>query len=131
MAVYQSGPRRTLLAVLSPSAVTCALTGYAAIVGGATAWTAKGGTFARIESLMAYSARVPHPVGDTCAPKATPVHGQVFETAIVKSGYLVNLHLTVVVPPQSLQGGTQAAHGIEGETLDLLQINGTSTRSLG
>jgi hypothetical protein len=131
MAVYQAGPRRTLLAVLSPAAVTCALSGYGTIVGGTTPWTAEGTGFGRTESLMTYSARVPHPVGRTCEPKPTPVHGQVFETAVVKGGYLVNLHLTIVVPPQTLDDGTQAAHGIEGETLQLLQVNGTPTSALG
>jgi hypothetical protein len=49
----------------------------------------------------------------------------------VRSGYLVSVRLTVVVPPQRLSNGTEAAHGAEGEALVLLRINGTPTRSLG
>jgi hypothetical protein len=132
MAVYQVGARSTrLLAVLDQTAITCALSAYTSIVGGTTAWTANGSGYTRTETLAAYSARVPRTTGTSCEPHPTSVHGQVLEKAIVRSGYLVGVRLTVVVPPQKLSNGTEAAHGAEGEVLVLLRINGTPTRSLG
>jgi hypothetical protein len=130
MAVFRVKPRR-LLAVLDESAITCALEGYTAMVSGSTPWTANGSTYTRSESLMAYAARVPHQVGNSCTGQESIVEGTVYETAVVKSGYLVGLYYKVVVPPQELKGGTPAAHGTEGESIELLQINGTPTSSLG
>ena len=49
----------------------------------------------------------------------------------MRSGYLVGVRLTVVVPPQTLPNGSTAAHGVEGEALVMVQINGTRVRSLG
>ncbi len=132
MAVYQVAAGSTrLLAVLDPAAVTCALSEYTAIVGGTTPWTANGSGYTRTESLAAYSARVPRTTTTSCEPHPTSVRGQVLERAVVRSGYLVSVRLTVVVPPQRLSNGTEAAHGAEGEALVLLRINGTPTRSLG
>lgn len=132
MAVYQVGARSTrLLAVLDQAAITCALSAYTSIVGGTTPWSANGSGYTRTETLAAYSARVPRTAATSCEPYPTSVHGQVLEKAVVRSGYLVGVRLTVVVPPQKLSNGTEAAHRAEGEALVLLRINGTPTRSLG
>jgi hypothetical protein len=136
MAVYQTGTHLRLIAVLNQAAINCALDAYTAMVAGTTPWTtstrsAAGSTYRRTESLAEYSARVPRAVGTECTPRSTVVHGTVLEVATVRSGFLVTLHLTIVVPPQTFNGGTLAARGIEGETLQLLQINQTPVGSLG
>ena len=132
MAVYQVTGRSTrLLAVLDKSAITCALNAYTSIVGGTTPWTANGSTYTRTETLAVYSARVPRTAGPSCAPQPTAVHGRVLEIAVVRSGYLISVRLTVVVPPQKLSNGAEAPHGAESEALVLLRINGTPTRDFG
>jgi len=132
MAVYQVAGRSTrLLAVLDQSAVTCALSAYTSIVGGTMPWTAAGSTYTRTESLAVYSARVPRTSGPSCSPQPTAVSGRVQEIAVVRSGYLISIRLTVVVPPQKLSNGTEAAHGAESEALVLLRINGIPTRDYG
>ncbi len=131
MAVYQVGSSPKLLAVLNPAAIACALSEYGAIVGGSTPWTVTGSTFVRTESLADYSARVPHVTATSCTPSPSTVHGQVHEKAVVRAGYLAGVRLTVVVPPQTLSNGTEAAHGSEGEALVMIQINDTSIRKLG
>jgi hypothetical protein len=131
MAVYQVGAHLRLMAVPDQPAIDCALSAYTAMVGGTTPWApdgsaaSSGSTYRRTESLAAYSARVPQAVGTVCTPQSTVVRGTVMEVATIRSGYLVTLRVTVVVPPQTFNGGTLGAHGIEGETLQLLQINGT------
>ncbi len=131
MAVYQVGSRLRLLAVLDQAASTCALSEYTAIVGGSTPWTQSGKTYTRNESLADFSARVPNVTATSCAPHPATVHGQVFERAAVRSGYVVGLRLTAVIPPQTLRGGGSAQHGTAGETLVLLSINGTRVNKLG
>ena len=132
MAVYQVTGRSTkLLAVLDQAAVTCTLRAYTAIVGGATPWVANGSAYTRTETLAAYAARVPRTATSSCEPQPTSVRGQVLEKAVVRSDYLVAVRLTVVVPPQRLSNGTEAAHGAEGEALVFLRISGTPTRNLG
>jgi hypothetical protein len=74
---------------------------------------------------------VPTVAGGSCAPRPATVHGQVHENAAVRSGYLVGVHVTVVVPPQTLSNGRPAAHGSVNEALVLLQIDGTRVRELG
>ena len=83
------------------------------------------------ESLADYSGRVPDATGTTCSPRPSPVRGTVAEVADVKSGYLVSVRLTVVVPPQRLANGSAATHGVEGEALNLLKIDGRPTSALG
>ncbi len=119
MAVYQVGSSNSLLAVLSPAAVACALSEYGAIVGGSTPWTTSGGAFVRTESLADYSARIPSVTAtSSCAPSPTTAQGQVREKVVVRGGYLVGVRLTVVVPPQRLANGTPVAHGTEGDAFD-------------
>jgi hypothetical protein len=126
MTVYQEvGSTLKLIGVLSPSASACSLSTYAAIVGGATPWTASGAAFVRTETLAAFDARVPAATATTCEPRATTVQGTVHERAAVRSDYLVGVRLTVVVPPQKLSNGQSAASGVENQALVLLGINGT------
>jgi hypothetical protein len=132
MTVYQEvGSTLKLIGVLSPSASACSLSTYAAIVGGATPWTASGAAFVRTETLAAFDARVPAATATTCEPRATTVQGTVHERAAVRSDYLVGVRLTVVVPPQKLSNGQSAASGVENQALVLLEINGTRTAALG
>ena len=112
------------------SGVSCVLSAFSSIVGGSTAWAATGdGNYTRTESLAEYSARVPSTSGATCAPRPSLVHGQVTEHAQVKSDYLVAVRLTVVVPPQTLDG-RPVAHGVEGEDLVMSRIGKTPVRTL-
>ncbi|MGO8826170.1 MAG: hypothetical protein ACLQU9_13155 [Acidimicrobiales bacterium] len=132
MAVYQVvGTQTKLLAVLDQAAVTCALSAYTAVVGGTTPWTGNGTTYTRTESLAAYTGRIPRTTSASCAPQATSTQGQVLEKAVINSGYLVGVRVTVVVPAQRLSSGQQVAHGVEGEALVLLQIDGVAVRNLG
>jgi hypothetical protein len=55
----------------------------------------------------------------------------VSELATLRAGYLTALRVTIVVPPQTFNGGTLSAQGVEGETLQLLRINGMAVGSLG
>jgi hypothetical protein len=131
-AVYQVGTSARLIAVLGEQGSRCALSAYTSIVGGPVAWNARGaGSYARTESLADYSGRVPDATGTTCSPRPSPVRGTVAEVADVKSGYLVSVRLTVVVPPQRLANGSAATHGVEGEALTLLKIDGRPTSALG
>lgn len=132
MAVYQVvGTHTKLLAVLSPSAITCALSAYTAIVGGSAPWTGSGTAYTRTESLAAYSSRIPRTASASCTPAATTVQGQVHEQAVIRAGYLVGSRVTVVVPGQPLGNGQESAHGVDGEALVLLQIDGVAVRNLG
>jgi hypothetical protein len=131
-AVYQVGTTTRLIALLGEQGSQCALSAYTSIVGGPVAWNARGtGSYARTESLADYSGRVPYATGTTCSPRPSTVHGTVAEVADVKSGYLVSVRLTVVVPPQRLANGSAAAHGVEGEAINLLKIDGRLTSALG
>lgn len=132
IAVYQltSSGAQPLTVVRQPH-VTCDLSAYTSIVGGSTPWTGSGkGTYTRTESLADYSSRVPATGITTCAPRPSPVHGQVHEKAVVRGDYLVAVGVTVVVPPQNLSNGRPAAHGVEGEQLVMIKIGNTSVKSL-
>jgi hypothetical protein len=139
MAVYGTGAPPKLLAVLDQPAIDCVRRAYTAMVGGGAPWvfsgtSAKAGSagsiYRRTESLAAYSSRVPRATSSVCAPQTNVVRGTVDELAIVRSGFLVSLRTTIVVPPQTVAGGTLAAPGVVGEILQLLQINGTPVGSL-
>ena len=138
MAVYQTGAQLKLLAVLDQPAIDCALSAYTAMVGGTEPWAfsgtstkagSVGSIYRRTETLSVYSSRVPRGTGSVCAPQTDVVRGTVFELAIVRSRFLVSLRTAIVVPPQTAAGGTVAAHGVVGEILQLLQINGTPVGS--
>ena len=131
MRVYQqSGSGSRLVAVLNPSAVACGLTTYRSVVGGSTPWTPSGKGFVRTESLGEYDARVPHATATTCDPQPTNVLGSVKERATVRGGYLVGVRLTVIVPPQKLASGQEAASGVENQALVMRQVNGTPVSAL-
>jgi hypothetical protein len=132
MAVYQVTSSTTrLVGLLSPAAITCALSSYTSIVGGSTPWTPDGTSYTRTESLADYTARVPDVSSTTCQPHPSMLHGSVRERAGVRAGYLVGIRLTVDVPAQRLANGTAALSGTEGEALVMIAIDGTPTRHLG
>jgi hypothetical protein len=132
MAVYQVGSPTRLVAVLPEQAIECALITYTANVSGSVPWQSTGdSSYTRTESLAEYSSRVPYATSTTCVPQPTQVHGTVKETATLKAGYLTKLTLLVVVPQQTLPSGGSSFHGVEGETLTLLKINGTPVGQLG
>lgn len=117
-------------ALLGPAAVTCALDTYTSLAGGSTPWTPSGSIYVRTETLAEYSSRVPDVVGATCEPHTATVQGTVHERASVRSGYLVGMRLTIVVPRQTIGNGSQATAGREDEAIILTEINGTATRTL-
>jgi hypothetical protein len=132
MTVYQEvGSSSKLIAVLPPSASTCSLSTYTAIVGGSTPWTASGAAFVRTETLATYDARVPVSVGTTCVPRQSTAQGTVKEKAAVRAGYLVGVRVTAFVPTQKLTNGQSALSGTQTQALVLLEINGTRTAALG
>jgi hypothetical protein len=127
--VTGSGTTQPIGEIRGPE-VSCVLSAFSSLVGGSEAWAATGGgNYTRTESLAEYSARVPSTSGTTCAPQPSPVHGEVTEHALVKSDYLVAVHLTVVVPAQTVNG-RPAAHGVEGEDLVMTRIGDTPVSTL-
>jgi hypothetical protein len=132
MAVYQVTKKGAQpIALLHQPSVSCVLSAYSSIVGGSTAWAASGhGEYTRTESLADYSARVPQTSGTACQPHPSTVRGQVSERALVRSGFLVAVRLIVVVPAQTLSNGRQAAHGVEGEELAMVEIGTRPVRTL-
>jgi hypothetical protein len=127
MAIYQVTSTTKYIGLLNPAGATCALSSYMAVVGGSTPWTPQGKTYQRTESLADYSARVPQVTPTTCAPQPSAVTGTVHEQAVVKSGYLLGVRITISVPKQNLSNGTPAAFGREGEALIMIEINGKRT----
>lgn len=113
MVVYRAGPPVKLLGTLGADAITSVLTGYAAVTAGTTPWIRHGSHFARTESLVAFSARVSH---------IRSAEGKVYETAVVRDGYLVLVNLHVIVLGQTRVNGRITPGGIIGETFDLVRI---------
>jgi hypothetical protein len=121
MVVYNvSGRSAKIAGVLRQPAVTCVLSSYSAMLQGEGSWKQKGGTFTRKESLADYSARVPRASGTTCQAVASTTQGQVYETAILRSDYLIAARAQVVVP----------THGTQGETLVFVRIANVPVRTL-
>jgi hypothetical protein len=121
MVVYNvSGSSAKIAGVLRQPAVACVLSSYSAMLQGEGSWKQKGGTFTRTESLADYSARVPRASGTACQPVASTTQGQVHETAILRSDYLVAARALVVVP----------THGTQGETLAFVRIGNVPVRTL-
>jgi hypothetical protein len=89
----------------------CVLSFYAAMLQGNASWHEhNGGTYTRTESLADYTARVPvpGPTGtSTCQPVPSTVQGQVLQTAVIRSGYLVAFSAQVTVPARGTQDETQ------------------------
>jgi len=121
MVVYDvSGTSAKLAGVLRQPAISCVLSSYTAMLQGQGAWQQKGGTFTRTESLAEYSARVPRANGSNCEALASTAQGQVHETAIIRSDYLVAARAQLVVP----------THGTQGETLVFIRIGKVPVRTL-
>ena len=121
MVVYDvSGSQARIAGVLHQPAISCVLSSYTAMLQGDGSWNQKGGTFTRTENLAEYSARVPNASGATCEPVTSTTPGQVHETAIVRSDYLVAARAQVVVP----------SHGTQGETLVFIRIGDVPVRTL-
>jgi hypothetical protein len=121
MVVYNvSGSSAKIAGVLRQPAVACVLSSYSAVLQGEGSWNQKGGTFTRTESLADYSARVPRASGTTCQAVASATQGQVHETAILRSDYLIAARAQVVVPKQ----------GTQGETLVFVRIGNVPVRTL-
>jgi hypothetical protein len=102
----------------------CVLSFYAAMLGGNASWQEhNGGRYTRTESLADYTARVPVPGptgSSTCEPVPSTVQGQVYQTAVVRSGYLVTFSAHVVIP----------AHGTQDETQSFVRIGDVVVRTL-
>ncbi len=121
MVVYDvSGSSAKIAGVLRQPAVTCVLSSYSAMLQGEGSWKQLGRTFTRTESLADYSARVPRASGTTCQAVASTTQGQVHETAILRSDYLIAARAQVVVP----------THGTQGETLVFVRIGNVPVRTL-
>jgi hypothetical protein len=115
MVVYLVAPSKKLLGTLDRDAIERTLTQYAAVTTGSTPWIRVGSHFTRVESLQVYEARV---------PKQPSLSGKVFETAVVRDGYLVDVNLHVVIPNQTTSAGRKATGGVDGESFHLLEIDG-------
>ena len=126
MVVYDvSGNSAKLAGVLRQPAISCVLSSYSAMLEGGGSWTQvqwkqKGQKFTRTESLADYSARVPRANGATCEAVPSTQPGQVHETAVIRSDYLVASQAQVVVP----------AHGTQSETLAFVRIGNVPVRTL-
>jgi hypothetical protein len=123
MLVYSvSGSTARLAGVVPQAEIACVLSSYAALVQGPGSWQQSGEFFTRTETLADYSARVPVPrTGAPCVPQPTSAAGQVYETAVVRSNYLIATRARIVT----------AAHGTQGEQLVFLRIGDVAVTSLG
>ena len=122
MVVYDvSGSSARLAGILRQPAVSCVLSSYSAMLQGDGSWTQKKyGTFARTESLADYTARVPHASGSSCSAVSNATQGQVRETAVIRSDYLIAARAQVVAP----------GNGTSGETLVFVKIGDVPVKSL-
>jgi hypothetical protein len=121
MVVYDvTGTTAKLAGVLRQPAISCVLSSYTAMLQGDGSWKQEGETYTRTESLADYSARVPRASGSTCTTATTTQQGQVHETAVIRSDYLIAARAQVVVP----------AHGTQGETLVFVKIGDVPVRTL-
>jgi hypothetical protein len=126
MAVFDvSGSSARLAGVLRQPAISCVLSSYSAMLQGPGSWTQvpwkqQGQKFTRTESLADYSARVPRANGATCEAVPSTQQGQVHETAVIRSDYLVASQAQVVVP----------ANGTQSETLAFVRIGNVPVRTL-
>jgi hypothetical protein len=123
MVVYDvSGSSARIAGVLRQPAVSCVLSSYAAMLQGQVSWVQKGETFKRTETLADYSSRVPHAnaSGTSCQPVASTTQGQVRETAVLRSDYLIAAQARVVAP----------SHGTQSETLAFIKIGTVPVRTL-
>jgi hypothetical protein len=125
LAIDYDNPRRMVvnrtsypverLGVLGPAAIAFDLKSYSSVVGGSSHWVAHGSGYERTEALNTFSERV---------HKKPSYRGTVYESAIVRQGYLVDIKLRIVVPEQTLAGGQSVSKGVIGEVYQLERING-------
>ncbi len=121
MVVYDvSGGSAKVAGVLREPAISCVLRSYNAMLQGNGSWTQKGGTYTRTESLADFSARVPDAGATPCSAAPSTRPGQVHQTAVVRSGYLIAARTLIVAPSQ----------GTQGETLVFVKIAGVPVRTL-
>ncbi|MGP0029609.1 MAG: hypothetical protein ACLPVF_03790 [Acidimicrobiales bacterium] len=120
MVVFQVNPTTKRLGTVPADGITEAIDQYTAVTAGSTNWVRQGSHFERTESLRVYSARLS---GKTASTGST-VPGIVHEIAVVRGGYLVYVHLNVLVKSQVSANGQTAVGGSEQETLHLVRING-------
>jgi hypothetical protein len=134
MVVYEVGSTTKIAGVLRQPGIDCVLRSYTAVLSGSGSWNQKGQSFTRTETLAEYSSRVPRTQGVgrqlTCEPVTSTAQGQVHETVVLRSDYLVGTRVRVVVPSQTLSNGSAASHGIQGETLVFIEIDGKSVRAM-
>ncbi len=132
MVVYDVGSTTKIAGIVRQPGINCVLNSYTAMVQGSTTWNQKGETYTRTESLADYSARVPRTSasGNSCQAVQSTAQGQVFETVILRSGYLVAARERIVVPRQNLANGHPATNGVQGETLVFIEIGGVPVRSM-
>ena len=128
--VYDVGTTTKIEGVVTQPAVSCDVRSFVAMLGGQASWSEQGDTYARTESLADYSARVPRTGRGTCEPVSSSARGQVHETAIIRSDYLVAARFQFVVPSQTLPSGLPATHGTQGETMVFIEIDGVTVRTL-
>ena len=121
MVIYDlSGSSLRPEGVVQQPAVSCLLSSYVAMRQGQASWQQKGGTFTRTESLSDYSARVPQPNESNCEAVANTTPGQVYQTAVIRSGYVVRFEAVIVAP----------THGTQSERLYFLKIGDVPVRTL-
>ena len=116
--------------VLRQPGISCVLSAYTAMVAGPKAWNANGDTYRRTETLADYTARVPRPEGRrvrrrSCTRRAAWTRRS--SSVPVTSSRPAE---RIIVPPQTLQNGQTASHGIEGETLVFIEIGKVQVRKL-
>ncbi len=130
MKVIPVGTSSKTATELQEPAISCALHAYTAMLQGSASWNKKNDTYTRTESVADYSARVPSSGGTSCEPQPVNARGQVFETAVIRSGYLVASRVRIVVPPQTLSNGRSAAHGVESQTMIFIEIGGVPVHTI-
>ncbi len=103
----KAAPVKTISSVISE---------YAEATLGSGHWVQHGSELTRTESLVTYTDRV--------TPGQTPLRGTVYESAIVRNGYLVYVGLRVVIPAQSVPSGQTVAGSVLRQAYLLLRIDG-------
>jgi hypothetical protein len=121
MVVYQTQPSRKLLGTVPPAGIAFTVGQYVRVPGGSSPWAHAGTTLTRTETLAAFSHRV------TMSKAAT---GKVYETAVVRNGYLVSVRLKVVVRTQVLPNGQEYLGFVINQTYRIVRVNGKPTPAL-
>jgi hypothetical protein len=115
LTIYQTQPTTRTLKLHSSADVQQILGQYVAITAGSTPWVNHGSRFTRTESLQPFFHRV---TGKPSLP------GKVTETAIVRGGYLVYIHLLEITT------GAGPQIRVSTETYAVLRIDGKDTSKL-